>query len=571
MRISSPPSLSPSPPKRTTIALPPNPPKPQRRSRPLAPKSLASAKRSARRAGPLRLLYQAVLRSVRAHQRLLQLRRERRAVAAAPAASALPPGAPAAAPSRASTPSPSNSSPPTARPAPCPAHAAHPAAQLRVSAESLLRAKRTLLAEGRYSCCIRGRLRPVRPRNLLPVRRRSRQPTKASAANAWMAGAPGAAPSPPSTPPKSRSPSFGGWAARRQRPALRRLLRPVRPARARQDLLHQLGHAQRRAAAPDPARSPSLHAQRRARHHHRQALPAALRHRRDRQRHPHHQRPAPSRFLHGACGALQNRPVGERTAIHFYGGPRGEPALGPPAYPHRASASENPVAPISHHLQDSTHIATNVVTAGITYGPLTWEVSGFHGREPDELRWGIEGGAIDSLSTRLTVTPHERWSGQFSARPPQPRRGHAPPAPGAAHHRQPHLRAPASPRRLGHAQRSGAATTISLTPSCPDFPVLPHAGLRPGTLSAFLPAFPARSTTRSCWNPRCTRAQLVLDARGKRRQGFHAVLRRIALRAADRRSSAWRACRPTPRATSATSASTPARAPSSRSFTPRRC
>ncbi len=112
--------------------------------------------------------------------------------------------------------------------------------------------------------------------------------------------------------------------------------------------------------------------------------------------------------------AAYQLPLGERTALNFYGGPRGEPALGPPAYPHRISASEDPVAVISHHLQDSTHIATNVATAGITHRALTFEVSGFHGREPDEQRWGIEGGAINSISSRLTVTPTARWSGQFS-------------------------------------------------------------------------------------------------------------------------------------------------------------
>src|SRR5262249_2633337 len=37
-------------------------------------------------------------------------------------------------------------------------------------------------------------------------------------------------------------------------------------------------------------------------------------------------------------------PLGERTSVQIYGGPRGEPALGPSAYPHRASASENPIA-----------------------------------------------------------------------------------------------------------------------------------------------------------------------------------------------------------------------------------
>ena len=41
-------------------------------------------------------------------------------------------------------------------------------------------------------------------------------------------------------------------------------------------------------------------------------------------------------------------------------------------------------------------------------------MSGFHGREPDENRWNIDGGAIDSWSTRLTVQPGQNWSGQYS-------------------------------------------------------------------------------------------------------------------------------------------------------------
>src|SRR5215813_10386383 len=45
----------------------------------------------------------------------------------------------------------------------------------------------------------------------------------------------------------------------------------------------------------------------------------------------------------------------------------GDPAMGPAAYAHRASASENPLAPLGHHLQDSTHIASDVLTAGATY------------------------------------------------------------------------------------------------------------------------------------------------------------------------------------------------------------
>jgi hypothetical protein len=121
----------------------------------------------------------------------------------------------------------------------------------------------------------------------------------------------------------------------------------------------------------------------------------------------------PHDFFMELAAAYQIR-VGEKTTLNFYGGPRGEPALGPPAFPHRISASENPSAVLGHHYQDSTHISNNVVTAGITHGPATFEVSGFHGREPDEKRWGLESGGIDSLSARVTITPSTRWSGQFS-------------------------------------------------------------------------------------------------------------------------------------------------------------
>lgn len=106
--------------------------------------------------------------------------------------------------------------------------------------------------------------------------------------------------------------------------------------------------------------------------------------------------------------------LGDETALNFYGGPRGEPALGPTAFPHRISNSENPMAVLAHHEQDSTHISGSVITAGITHRWITLEASGFHGREPDEKRWGIETGAIDSFATRLTITPATNWSGQVS-------------------------------------------------------------------------------------------------------------------------------------------------------------
>jgi hypothetical protein len=116
--------------------------------------------------------------------------------------------------------------------------------------------------------------------------------------------------------------------------------------------------------------------------------------------------------------ALYDLHLGERGLLSFYVAPVGDPAIGPTAYPHRASAAENPVGTLGHHQEDSTHIADDVVTLGVTEGiariGARIEASGFHGREPDEHRWNIDQGAIDSWSARVTVQPGQNWSGQYS-------------------------------------------------------------------------------------------------------------------------------------------------------------
>ena len=110
--------------------------------------------------------------------------------------------------------------------------------------------------------------------------------------------------------------------------------------------------------------------------------------------------------------------VGEHGLPSIYAAPVGDPTLGPEAYPHRASAGEDPLAPLSHHLQDSTHIAYDIVTGGITINAgragARLEASGFHGREPDENRWHIEGGAVDCWWARLSVAAGRDWVGQYS-------------------------------------------------------------------------------------------------------------------------------------------------------------
>ncbi len=103
--------------------------------------------------------------------------------------------------------------------------------------------------------------------------------------------------------------------------------------------------------------------------------------------------------------ASWEKALSSRWKLRLYAAPVGEPALGPVAYPHRLSASENPTAPLSHHNQDSTHIAADVATLGVTAGIFALEGSAFHGREPDENRWNIDQGRIDSYSGRLAVRP----------------------------------------------------------------------------------------------------------------------------------------------------------------------
>jgi hypothetical protein len=90
-------------------------------------------------------------------------------------------------------------------------------------------------------------------------------------------------------------------------------------------------------------------------------------------------------------------PVGERASWFVYAGYPGEPALGPNAFMHRASASEN-----------------TSVTTGFNYRWFKLEASVFNGREPDENRYDFEAHPWNSRSVRLQFAPNSNWSMQVS-------------------------------------------------------------------------------------------------------------------------------------------------------------
>ena len=108
------------------------------------------------------------------------------------------------------------------------------------------------------------------------------------------------------------------------------------------------------------------------------------------------------------------RPIGGKGIFNIYYAPVGDAALGPVAFPHRASAIELPQATLAHHWQDATHIANNLVTVGIGSEKVRLEASAFRGLEPNENRWNIDFGKMDSWSTRLSVFPNGNWMGQVS-------------------------------------------------------------------------------------------------------------------------------------------------------------
>ena len=112
--------------------------------------------------------------------------------------------------------------------------------------------------------------------------------------------------------------------------------------------------------------------------------------------------------------AQYTHPLGEHGTWFTYFGYPGEPALGPVAFMHRASASENPSATLAHHLEDSTHISFGVLTTGFTYRWLKLEGSVFNSREPDENRYNFDAHKWNSRSIRLSVMPNPNWTMQVS-------------------------------------------------------------------------------------------------------------------------------------------------------------
>jgi len=112
--------------------------------------------------------------------------------------------------------------------------------------------------------------------------------------------------------------------------------------------------------------------------------------------------------------ASYSQKLGGQTSAFLYIGYPGEPALGPTAFMHRASAMDDPIAPITHHWLDATHVTFGVVTVGLVREDWKLEISQFTGREPDQHRFNFDPPRMNSTSARLSFNPDEHWSLQAS-------------------------------------------------------------------------------------------------------------------------------------------------------------
>ena len=101
------------------------------------------------------------------------------------------------------------------------------------------------------------------------------------------------------------------------------------------------------------------------------------------------------------------------------------PASRPSARPPSCTASRSWIRPRRRSAitgSNSTHISFGVVTAGLVVGDVKLEASRFNGREPDQHRWDIETGPLDSTALRLSWNPTPeprrcRRAGRISSAP----------------------------------------------------------------------------------------------------------------------------------------------------------
>jgi hypothetical protein len=119
------------------------------------------------------------------------------------------------------------------------------------------------------------------------------------------------------------------------------------------------------------------------------------------------------RDLVSGLGAAFSRAIGA-ISVRLEGDLVGAPALGPAGFENRPTASLNPAAPLSREHLDSTDASSGVLLVGLQASGASIEASAFRGRGPDEHRFDLNLGALDSWAVRASYT-RAGWTSQVSS------------------------------------------------------------------------------------------------------------------------------------------------------------
>ncbi|WP_374074471.1 hypothetical protein [Bdellovibrio bacteriovorus] len=99
----------------------------------------------------------------------------------------------------------------------------------------------------------------------------------------------------------------------------------------------------------------------------------------------------------------------------FFFAPRGQTTEGPIAFMHRNTGMVNPDAPLGHHIgQDVGHISSTVLGSALYLGKISFEISAFHGAEPEPDTVELRLGPLDSAATRVGYQLSEKMLGLIS-------------------------------------------------------------------------------------------------------------------------------------------------------------
>jgi hypothetical protein len=102
-------------------------------------------------------------------------------------------------------------------------------------------------------------------------------------------------------------------------------------------------------------------------------------------------------------------------ALGLYLAPVGEPPLGAEPFEQRSSSVDFAEAPFAYDVQESFHVGTRVIAAGIGTRAVAIEGGVFHASQTTGNHSSIDDGDIDSWGARLTIAPEGKLSAQISA------------------------------------------------------------------------------------------------------------------------------------------------------------